>query len=145
MTESAHSHKAQRAYQVTSFRFIPTYWQDCSLSKKTAEVHQGLDSQTDVTFVERSQSVRLLGIRLSTDPLIAAEETSASILGLVGQVTNQWISRQLTPIGTVHVAKQVASKVTYPATHYSYIRAACPKACNMPQWTRERQLCDTQA
>ena len=53
----------------------------------------------------------------STDPLTAAEKTYTGILGSVRQVANHWISRQLTQIGRVHVAKQVlASKVTYRAT-----------------------------
>ena len=42
---------------------------------EAGEVHQGMDPQTGVRFVERGQSVRHLGIRLSTDPLAAAEET----------------------------------------------------------------------
>ena len=71
---------------------------------ETAEDQQGMDSRTGASFVERYKSVRHLGIRLSTDPLPAAEETYAGILGSV---------RQLTQIGRVYVAKEVqASKVT---------------------------------
>ena len=44
-------------------------------------------------------------------------ETYTAILGAVRQAANHWVSRQLTLIGRVHVAKQVlASKVTYHAT-----------------------------
>ena len=49
-------------------------------------------------------------------PSAAAEETYTGTLGSVRQVANHRVSRQLTQIGMVHVAKQVlASKVTYYA------------------------------
>ena len=60
---------------------------------EAVEVHQGMDPQTGVRIVERGQSVRHLGIRLSTEPLAAAEETYTGILGSVRQVANDWISR----------------------------------------------------
>ena len=86
----------------------------CCLER--VEVQQGFDPQTGVRFVERGQPVRHLGIRLSTDPSAAAEETYTGTLGSVRQVANHRVSRQLTQIGMVHVAKQVlASKVTYYA------------------------------
>ena len=49
--------------------------------------------------------------------MAAAEETYTGTHGSVRQVANHWVSRQLTQIGRVHVAKQVlASKFTYHAT-----------------------------
>ena len=56
---------------------------------EAVEVQQELDPQTGVRFVEKGQSVSHLGVRLSTDPLAAAEETYADILGSVRQVANQ--------------------------------------------------------
>ena len=77
----------------------------------------GLDPGSGISFIQRGQSLRHLGIRLSTEPQTAALETYTAILGAVRQVACHWVSRQLTLIGRVHVAKQVlASKVTYHAT-----------------------------
>ena len=79
--------------------------------------HEGVDPDTGITFVRPGESHRHLGIRLSTDQAAAATETYTAILGAVRKVANHWVSRQLTQIGRVHVAKQVlASKVTYHAT-----------------------------
>ena len=77
----------------------------------------GLHPGSGVTFVQREESARHLGIRISTGPHTAALKTYAAILGAVRQAASHWISRQLTTIGSVHVAKQVlASKVAYHAT-----------------------------
>ena len=79
--------------------------------------HQGVDPDTGIPFVPPGKSHKHLGIRLSTDQAAAATETYVAILGAVRGVANHWVSRQLTQIGRVHVAKQVlASKVTYHAT-----------------------------
>ena len=79
--------------------------------------HEGEDPDTGITFVQPSASHKHLGIRLSTDAASAATDTYSAILGAVRRVANHWVSRQLTQIGRVHVAKQVlASKVTYHAT-----------------------------
>ena len=77
----------------------------------------GLPPGSGVTFVQTGESVRHLGIRISTEPHTAALETYTAMLGAVRQAASHWISRQLTTIGRVHVAKQVlASKVTSHAT-----------------------------
>ena len=79
--------------------------------------HQGVDPDTGIPFVPPGKSHKHLGIRLSTDQSAAAAETYVAILGAVRGVANHWVSRQLTQIGRVHVAKQVlASKVAYHAT-----------------------------
>ena len=90
----------------------------------------GLDPGSGITFVRRGQSVRHLGIRISTDPHTAALETYTAILGAVRQAANHWVSRQLTLIGRVHVAKQVlASKVTYHATFISIPPSMAKESC----------------
>ena len=77
----------------------------------------GLLSGSGITFVQRGESVRHLGTRITTEPHTAALKTYTAILGAVRQAASHWLSRQLTTIGRVHVAKQVlASKVTYHAT-----------------------------
>ena len=49
--------------------------------------------------VPRETSIRHLGIRLSTNPAKAAEETHKDIIGVVERVINYWISKPLTQIG----------------------------------------------
>ena len=84
--------------------------------KPAAKVHQGADLQTGVKLVGRGQFERHLGIRLSKDPSAATDETCAGILGF-RKVANHWVSRQLTQIRRLHLAKQIsASKLTYYAT-----------------------------
>ena len=79
--------------------------------------HVDVDLDTGILFLPPGESHKHLGIRLSTDQAAAAAETYSAILGAVRRVANHWVSRQLTQIGRVHVAKQVlASKLTYHAT-----------------------------
>ena len=112
---------------------------------RLGEQQSGLDPFIGVTFVQRGQSVRHIGIRLSTNTTLAAEEAYTSILGSVGQAADHWVSRQLTQIGGVHVAKQVlACKVTSHAT-FVPIRSHPHRARWMFGWLCERGIHYSQA
>ena len=77
----------------------------------------GVDTASGIPYSERGASIRHLGVRLSTDPVRAAQEMYTPILAAIRNTARHWASRQLTQLGRVHVAKQVlASKLTHHAT-----------------------------
>ena len=77
----------------------------------------GVDTASGIPYSARGASVRHLGVRLSTDPVRAAQEMYTPILAAIRSTARHWASRQLTQLGRVHVAKQVlASKLTQHAT-----------------------------
>ena len=78
----------------------------------------GRDPTTQVEFVHHSQVVRHLGILICPDdPAMASARMFATIKSSIAAHVCHWSAHHLSPLGRIHVAKQVlASMVYYHAT-----------------------------
>ena len=77
----------------------------------------GYDTSTGITYVQRGDCIRHLGVQLSTNPSCAIKQTFTALETSILTATRHWASRRLSYLGRLHVAKQaIASKLTFHVT-----------------------------